>query len=130
MRQVWSNGPALIGIAAVDELPDFVVLNELATVGCGQAFFNFADKPLVVVHQTLNGLPYQGSAIAALLCGFAIQLGFEFRWQVYFHAASVGVLPADVNEPARRRHDCCTYHSVRHHHLLFWLDSGSGHRLV
>jgi len=67
-----SSGRALAAIAAVDELSDFVVLNKLATIGCGQAFLHFTKKPIIEVDQTLHSLQYQRFAVAPLVRCFLV----------------------------------------------------------
>jgi hypothetical protein len=70
-------------------LADFFVLNKLATVGSGQAFFDLTDKPLVIADQPLNRLSYQGLTVAALLRSLAVKFGFKIWREIYFHAVSV-----------------------------------------
>jgi hypothetical protein len=60
---------------------NFAVLDELAAVGGGDSFLNFADKPLVATHQALDGLEHPRLGFAASLGRklreFGLQIGFK-----------------------------------------------------
>lgn len=51
-----SGALALTGEPADDLLADIVVIDEVATIGGSDAFFDFADKPDIVIHKALNRL--------------------------------------------------------------------------
>ena len=72
--QVQTSGGASTRIAAVDELFDIVVLNELATIGCGQALLDSSDKPLVVADESLHRLANERFFIPSLLGSYPIEL--------------------------------------------------------
>ena len=80
-----SSGGALAGVAAVDELAHFVVFNEFTTVGCGDAFFDFAQKPVLITEHALDGFDDEGLAFPPLLGRSACQLFFEVAIEMNFH---------------------------------------------
>ncbi len=57
----------LARIPALNAPFDFVLIDELAAIGRGDAFFDFTDEPLIVVHHALHGLDHQHFAVTALL---------------------------------------------------------------
>lgn len=61
-----------------------------------QAFVDFADEPLVVIDEALDGLPGQSFGVTALLSGQESESGLQFGMEVYFHALSVEVRAVHV----------------------------------
>ncbi len=85
-RQAPSNECALPGIPAVNEFAHFIVLDERIHFRSGQAFFDFLNEPLVVVHEAFKHFLHQRVRVAALFGSEASKLGFEIGRKVYFHA--------------------------------------------
>src|SRR5882672_11886825 len=80
-----SSEGALAGVAAVDELAHFVVSNEFTTVGCGDAFCDFAQKPVLIAQHALDGFDDEGLAFPPLFGRSACQLFFELAIKINFH---------------------------------------------
>jgi len=74
-----SSGGALAGVAAVNELAHFVMFNEFATVGCGDAFFDFAQKPVLIAQHALDGFDDEGLAFPSFSA--ATRASFSSSWR-------------------------------------------------
>ena len=72
------------------------MLDKLATVGSGQAFVHFAQKPLIVIDHALDRFYHKSAAVAALLGGELAKLRFEVIGKMNFHVPSVGSAGAGV----------------------------------
>ena len=83
--RVPSSGFTLARIPAVNMLSYFVVLDELATISGGNSLLDFANEPLIVVDQTLDGFDYQGFAVAALLGSQLRKFSLQGGTQMQFH---------------------------------------------
>ena len=55
----------------IESPTNFFMAQSLFTFNLREALFNFAEKPLVVVHQPFDGLYNNGIAVAPLLGGKA-----------------------------------------------------------
>jgi len=72
------------------------MFQNFAALNLRQAFLDLAEEPFVVINQTLDRVMYERFTLASLLRGNAIKLGLKPRRKIYFHVASVGVLPDSV----------------------------------
>ncbi len=64
---------------------DFFVRQKLTPVARRQAFFDFADKPLIVIDKARDGFLREGFGISGLHSGEPVQLGFHIGIEVNFH---------------------------------------------
>jgi len=60
------------------------MFQKFAPLGLGQANFDLAQKPIVIAYQPLNGLAYEGPAVASLLRGDLVEPSLQFRRKLYF----------------------------------------------
>jgi hypothetical protein len=65
------------------------MIDQFATIGSSDPFFNFCEEPVVVsgqlVRENLHGLKYEGFRFAALLGCEPVQFTFEFGRELNFH---------------------------------------------
>jgi len=66
------------------------MINEFASVGGGQAFFQFTQEPFVVIHEAFHGFHHQRLAVAPLLGGNAGEFFLQIWVESQFHEISLG----------------------------------------
>ena len=67
-----------------------MIVEEIAFFGCGHTFRDLAQKPFVIIHETLDGFLDEGWHVAALLSGKAVQFRLPFGRKLQVHEASLG----------------------------------------
>ena len=71
-----------VRISLFDELDDFFMVDQFATLGGGQPLSDFSEKPWIVIHQTLNGFFDKRFRPATLFGGKDGQFGLKVRTQI------------------------------------------------
>jgi len=92
-----SSGRASAAIALVDARGDFIMVEKSAFASGDTTLLYFASEPFVVVHRARQQVQSDLIDRATGLCGKARQLGFEFRWNLQVHEASLGRVEDSVN---------------------------------
>src|SRR2546425_11053238 len=87
------------------------MFQHFATIDLSQAFFDLADEPFVVTHQTLDCFMHQRFTVASLLRGNTVKLSLQLWRKIYFHAVSVSAPPSSVKAFAANRRLLCSTHS-------------------
>ena len=79
----------MFGEFLLDPGTDFLVGQDLSSVNLGEALFDFADEPVVVINGSLDGFPDQKFGRYAAAASRPRQLALKVRRKIHFHRASV-----------------------------------------
>ena len=69
--------------------PHFLMIDVLTSVSGGQSFVHLCQKPLIMIHKALDCFRDQGLGRPLLVRSHLRELAFQFRGEMYIHAASV-----------------------------------------
>lgn len=82
---------------SLNACPNFLVSQQFAAINPGQPLFHFADKPFVIIDETLYGFSCQDFGIASALNGNTREPGLHIRVKTHFHARQFSSLAPGVS---------------------------------
>ena len=106
--EVASDPALFLGNQLFQTRGNFLMFQHLTTFNLRQAFFDLADKPLVVTHQTLDCFMHQRFSVASLLQGNTVKFGLQFWRKIYLHAVNVKAPPNSVKAFATNSRLVCS----------------------
>src|SRR5712671_6604891 len=101
--EVASDSALFLGNQLFHARGNFLMFQHLTTFDLRQAFFDLADKPLVVTHQTLDCFMHKRFSVASLLQGNTVKFGLQLWRKIYLHAVSLSAPPNSVKALATKR---------------------------
>ena len=96
------------------------MFDELAAVGCGNAFLDLVKEPVLITEHALDSLDYERLTFAPLRGGGALKLFLKLRIESDFHKLSLVGEKHSVNLPVRL--PTVRFRAKRFLQLHYWCD--------